>query len=53
MNKSNNKERICIDLAIDPKCQGDLEGHMVLVWPQNHMDYQDHSDQIVAQSNEN
>ena len=27
--KSNNKERIFILLAIDPKCQGDLQGHMI------------------------
>ena len=27
--KSNDKERIFIYLAIDPKCQGDLPGHMI------------------------
>ena len=27
--KSNNKGRILIFLAIDPKCQGDLQGHMI------------------------
>ena len=27
--KSNDKERIFIYLAIDPKCQGDLQGHMI------------------------
>ena len=30
MDKSNDKERIYIDLAIDPKCQGDLQGHMII-----------------------
>ena len=25
MDKFNDKERICIDLAIDHKCQGDLQ----------------------------
>ena len=29
MDKSNNKEGICIDLALDPKGQGDLQGHMI------------------------
>ena len=41
MDESNDKERINIDFAIDPKCQGDL---------QIHMDYPDHSEQFVAQS---
>ena len=27
--KSNDKERIFIYLAIDSKCQGDLQGHMI------------------------
>ena len=27
--KSNDKGRILIFLAIDPKCQGDLQGHMM------------------------
>ena len=27
--KSNDKERLFIYLAIDPKCQGDLQGHMI------------------------
>ena len=27
--KSNDKERIFIYLAIDPKCQGDLQGHLL------------------------
>ena len=27
--KSNDKERIFIYLPIDPKCQGDLKGHML------------------------
>ena len=29
MDKSNDKERIFIDLAIDPKCQGDLQRHIM------------------------
>ena len=29
MDKPNDKERICIDLVIDPKGQGDLQGHMI------------------------
>ena len=29
MDKSNDKERIFIDLAIDPKCQGDLQGQIM------------------------
>ena len=27
--RPNDKERICIDIAIDPKGQGDLQGHMI------------------------
>ena len=29
MEKSNDRERIYIELADDPKCQGDLQGHMI------------------------
>ena len=29
---SNDKERIFIYLAIDPKCQGDLQGHMIFLY---------------------
>ena len=29
IDKSNNKKRICINLSIEPKCQGDLQGHMI------------------------
>ena len=29
MEKSNDGERIYIELADDPKCQGDLQGHMI------------------------
>ena len=29
MDKSNDKERICIDIVVDSKCQGDLQGHMI------------------------
>ena len=30
IDKSNNKEKISIDFALDPKVQGDLQGHMIL-----------------------
>ena len=48
--KSNDKGRIFIFLAINPKCQGDLEGQMIFYMTQSYMDYQDLSDQFVAQS---
>ena len=49
--KSNEKERLFIYLAIDPKCQGDLQGHMIFLWPQSYMDYRDLSDKFVTLSN--
>ena len=29
MDKTNDKERICVYLVFDPKGQGDLQDHMV------------------------
>ena len=29
MDKPNDKERICIYLAMNPKGQGDLQGHVI------------------------
>ena len=44
--KPNVKERVIIYLVIDPKGQGDLQGHMIFYMTYKLMDYQDLSDQI-------
>ena len=46
MDKSNDKERIYIDLAIDPECQGDLKRSNDILYNFKVMDYPDHADQI-------
>ena len=32
MDKSNNKERIISNLAIDPKCHGEFQGHIIFYY---------------------
>ena len=48
-DKSKDKERIFIYLHIDPKGQEDLQGHVIFLY--DTMDYPDHCEQIVTQSN--
>ena len=50
IDKLNDKERKYIDLAIDPNVKVTFKVAWYLIWPQSHMDYPDHFDQIVAQS---
>ena len=50
MDKTNDKERLYIELAIDPKVKVTFKVTWDFILPQSHMDYTYHSEQIVAQS---
>ena len=49
--KSNNKERIFIYLAIDQNVKVTFKVTWYFIWPQSYMDYRDLFDQFATQSN--
>ena len=53
IDKSNNRENMHLPCKMTQKVNVTFNVTKYFIWPQSIMDYPDHSDQIVAQSNDN